>query len=128
MNYSLECASLEAVSKLRITGNKAGQAPEARKTIARGERSEPLVMEANRRSPGGAKDIEKEAFRPFRALQNANSYQGFAALTPGYYLAPPPGAWKRLGHSISSFETAFSAPTTIGIKKNLRWIGRPISL
>jgi hypothetical protein len=42
----------EAVSKLRIASNQAWPAPEARKTIARGEHSEPLVMKANGRSPG----------------------------------------------------------------------------
>jgi hypothetical protein len=48
----------EAVSKLRIAGNETHSAPKARKTIARGEHSEPLVRGANRRSPGGAKDID----------------------------------------------------------------------
>jgi hypothetical protein len=55
----------EAVSKFRIIGNKARLAPEARKPIARGERSEPLVREANRRSPGGAKDIDRKSLSPF---------------------------------------------------------------
>jgi hypothetical protein len=62
----LECGSLEAVSKLRITGNRTRPAPEARQTIARGERSEPLVRGANRRSPGGAKDIDKKSLSPLR--------------------------------------------------------------
>jgi hypothetical protein len=39
-----------------------------------------------RESPEGAKDIFIKLFRPFRAPNNTNSYQGFALLTPGYYL------------------------------------------
>ncbi len=31
-------------------------------------------------------------FRPFRALSRAHLYQGFAALTPGYFLIAPAGA------------------------------------
>jgi hypothetical protein len=63
-----EDGSPEAVSKLRITGNWACQALEARKTIARGERSEPLVMEANRSIPGGAKGFFINIFRPSGAF------------------------------------------------------------
>jgi hypothetical protein len=56
-------------------------------TIARGERSEPLVIGSEyEEAPAGAQDIDTKGFRPFRALSHANSYQGFAALTPGYYL------------------------------------------
>jgi hypothetical protein len=40
------------------------------------KRSEPLVREANRWSPEGAKDIDIKVFRPFRALLNEKSYQG----------------------------------------------------
>jgi hypothetical protein len=43
------------------------------------------------RAPAGAKEIDTEAFRPSRALNNTNSYQGFASLTPGYYLIAPSG-------------------------------------
>jgi hypothetical protein len=38
-------------------------------------------------SPEGAKDIDKESFHPSRALPVLFSYQGFAALIPGYGLA-----------------------------------------
>jgi hypothetical protein len=42
---------------------------------------------ANCESPGRAKDFDGKNFRPFGAPANTNSYQGFATLTPGYYLS-----------------------------------------
>jgi hypothetical protein len=53
------------------------------KRIARGERSEPLVIMVMKRALEGRKAI---FYRPSRALATANSYQGFALLTPGYFL------------------------------------------
>jgi len=52
------------------------------KRIARGERSEPLVPMAKKRA------LERGLYSIAlsRALAFANSYQGFAALTPGYFL------------------------------------------
>jgi hypothetical protein len=104
----------EAVSNLRIIGNEISPAPKARKTVARGERSEPLVREVKRRSPGGAKGFFLNIFRPFRALLYQTSYQGFAALTPGYYLAPLRGCRAFLFITLG-FETASSAPTRLSI-------------
>ena len=57
-----------------------------RRTIARGERSEPLVRKIEIRAPRGRKAFSFNIFRPFRAPSDANSYQGFASLTPGYHL------------------------------------------
>jgi hypothetical protein len=49
----------------------------------------------NCESPGRAKAIKAKDFRPFGALAYDNSYQGFAALTPGYCLIAPAGARNR---------------------------------
>jgi hypothetical protein len=49
----------------------------------------------NCESPGRAKDIKAKDFRPFGALTYDNSYQGFAALTPVYFLIAPAGARNR---------------------------------
>jgi hypothetical protein len=43
----------------------------------------------NSESPGRAKDVKAKDFLPFGALAYANSYQGFAALIPGYCLIAP---------------------------------------
>jgi hypothetical protein len=48
--------------------------------------------------------------RSVRALSHTNSNQGFAVLTPGYWLAPPSGALEaNLGLTLS-FETASKLP------------------
>jgi len=107
---NLKCGSLEAVSKLGIIGNKTRPAPEARKTIARDERSESLVMEANRRSPGGAKDIEKEAFRPFRALSKCKLLPGVCCAHPWLLSGAPYGAWEANPGLTLGFETASLLP------------------
>jgi hypothetical protein len=52
MSFDLKGGSLEAVSKLRIIGNEKLPAPEARKPIARGKHSEPLVGYCIIKSPG----------------------------------------------------------------------------
>ncbi len=81
-----------------------------RRIIARGERSEPLVRKIEIRAPKGRKAFSFNIFRPFRAPSNANSYQGFASLTPGYYRTAPAG----LMHfclRFFSFETASGDPS-----------------
>jgi hypothetical protein len=47
------------------------------------------------RMPGRAKDKAVKDFRPSRAPYYANSYRGFATLTPGFLSATPAGAANR---------------------------------
>ena len=61
--------------------------------IARGERSETLERVGIKESPEGAtENIDiKRPVAPCGALYYQTSYQGFAALTPGYFLIAPSG-------------------------------------
>jgi hypothetical protein len=80
----------EAASKLGITGNRARPAPEARKTIARGERSEPLVGEAIEGAPEGRKILMKKPFA-LSGLFPSQSSPGVRFAHPWLFSSALPG-------------------------------------
>jgi hypothetical protein len=81
-NFHIQIISIErGCLKLSVYEPKTTTAAKRRKTIARAERSEPLVGIFIEKSPEGAKDTDKEAFRPSGAL--------FSLPLPGVRCAHP---------------------------------------
>jgi hypothetical protein len=89
--------NVESVCFCRKTDYEKNSGPEGRQIVARGSLCSPLVMDQRMNEPrqGRKKSLPGKSFRPCRGSIVASPFQGFAALTPGYFLIAPAGACVR---------------------------------